>query len=225
MRDFPPVVAFDLDGTLVDTAPDLIAALNHVLTLRGRPTVPLETVRRVVGQGAAETIERGMRITGDPPAASERAELLALFLDYYGAHLTDFSRPFDGVIRCLSDFRARGYQLAVCTNKSEVLARRVLENLELEEYFTAILGGDTLAVRKPDPTHVIETVRRAGGDPAFAVMVGDSDADIKAAKSANIPVIGVTFGYSPVPIGELAPDHVIAHYRELPAHVDRIFGI
>jgi phosphoglycolate phosphatase len=146
-------------------------------------------------------------------------------LDYYGANLTQFSRPFDGVTACLNDFRARGYHLAVCTNKSEVLARRVLENLRLAEYFVAILGGDTLSVKKPDPTHIIETVRRAGGDPAFAIMVGDSDADIKAAKAANIPVIGVTFGYSPVPISDLGPDQVIAHYRELPAHVDRLFGI
>jgi phosphoglycolate phosphatase len=217
-----PAIVFDLDGTLVDTAPDLIAALNHVLDGIGRPILGVDRVRQVVGQGAAAMIERGMRLSGSGPIAEQAPELLATFLAHYGANLSSHSRPFDGVIACLDHFKALGHRLAVCTNKPENLSRRLLADLALDHYFDAVLGGDTLAVRKPDPTHLIETIRRAGGDSAYAIMVGDSEPDVKAAKAAQVPVIAVSFGYSQVGPHDLGADVVIDHYRDLPHAVARL---
>jgi phosphoglycolate phosphatase len=215
MMDRRATIVFDLDGTLVDTAPDLIGALNHVLTIHGRPVLAPEMVRKVVGFGAAVTIERGTALTGGIPAADIRAKMLEQFLAYYTDHIADYSRPFDGAEDCLKRLANAGFILGLCTNKPESLSRKLLAQLKLDHYFASLLGGDTLAVRKPDPTHVIETIRRAGGQIPFAVMIGDSSADIDAAKSANIPSIAVSFGYSDRPVADLGPDRIIKHFDEL----------
>ncbi len=211
-----PTVVFDLDGTLVDTAPDLIGALNHVLNLEGRASLPLQDVRKVVGQGAAAMIERGMALTGGMPKSADPKKLYARFLDFYGSNLSRQSTPFDGVIACLDHFDTLGYRLAVCTNKPAALARQLLANLGLDRYFHAVLGGDSLGVRKPDPTHLIETIRQAGGHPAYAVMVGDSPPDVDAAKAALVPVVAVSFGYSLVSPVDLGAHRLIDHFDQLP---------
>jgi len=221
-HELTPTIVFDLDGTLVDTAPDLHAALNHVLDSIGRPRIELEQIRLVVGQGAAETIERGMKLSGRGPEPAEKPVLLKRFLCHYGNNIAAGSRPYDLIRDGLDRLSADGYRLAVCTNKTEIMARKLLDALRMDHYFHAILGGDTLSVKKPDPVHLTETIRRAGGHPAYAIMIGDSHADIAAAKAAMIPSIAVSFGYSPVPVETLCPDFVIDHYRDLLPAIERL---
>jgi phosphoglycolate phosphatase len=218
-------IVFDLDGTLVDTAPDLIGALNHVLTLHGRETLAPEMVRKVVGFGAAVTIERGTALTGGIPAADTRAKMLEQFLAYYTDHISDHSRPFEGVEDCLKRLQGGGFILGLCTNKPEALSRKLLAQLKLDHYFSSLLGGDSLPVRKPNPTHVIETIRRAGGQIPYGVMIGDSSADIDAARSANIASIAVSFGYSDRPVADLNADRVVHHFDELDKAIDEVLTL
>lgn len=209
-------IVFDLDGTLVNTAPDLGAALNHVLTSQGRPPVPdTEVLHGMVGYGARALIERGMAASGGLPPEPEMQILLQRFLRYYAANIANQSRPFPGVIETLNHFRARDARLAVCTNKPAGLCRTLFAALDLNAYFPVILGGDSLQVRKPDPLHLLETIRQAGGEPARAVMVGDSAADVDAARAAGVPVVAVSFGYTLTPVNTLGADMVIDQFAEL----------
>src|SRR5690606_15743820 len=219
-----PAIVFDLDGTLVDTAPDLTAAMNHVLGLYGRPAVPLQDVRRMVGQGARALISRGMAATGEPVDEAELDRLFHVFLDYYLANIADESRPFEGAIALIERCRDEGYGLGICTNKPEDASRILLEALDIAHYFEALVAGDTLAVRKPDPEPLLETIRRLGGNPARAVMVGDSINDIETARAAGVPVIGVTFGYTSTPMSALAPDVLIDSLDELWPALERLIA-
>jgi phosphoglycolate phosphatase len=209
-------VVFDLDGTLVDTAPDLINALNFVLDREGLPPVPLASARYMIGAGARKLIERGLEVEGRAATPDDLARLTADFIDYYAAHIADVSRPFEGLEAALDDLGARGYRLAVCTNKLEWLSKRLLDELGLSPRFAAICGADTFGLSKPDPAFLRETVARAGGRIGSAIMVGDAGTDIGVARRAGVPVIGVGFGYTDVPIAELKPDRLINHMRELP---------
>ncbi len=212
-------VVFDLDGTLVDTAPDLINALNFVLGREGLPPVPLTAARNMIGAGARKLIERGLEVEGRAASLDELARMTADFIDYYAAHIADVSRPFEGLEAALDDLDARGYRLAVCTNKLEWLSRRLLDELNLSSRFAAICGADTFGVSKPDPAFLRETVARAGGMLSSAIMVGDAGTDVGVARGAGVPVIGVGFGYTDVPIADLKPDRLINHMRELPGAV------
>jgi phosphoglycolate phosphatase len=211
-----PTVVFDLDGTLVDTAPDLISALNHVLDREGLPAMPLAAARNMIGAGARKLIERGLEVDGRAMNGAELDRLTADFIDYYAAHIADASRPFEGLETALDDLSARGFRLAVCTNKLEWLSRRLLDQLQLSARFAAICGADTFGISKPDPAILRQTVARAGGELASTVMVGDAGTDIGVARRAGVPVIGVSFGYTDVPIAELKPDRLIHHMRDLP---------
>ena len=215
-------VVFDLDGTLVDTAPDLITALNFVLDREGMPPVPLASARTMIGAGARRLIERGLEADGRVVSPADINRLTDTFIEYYAAHIAEGSRPFDGLEAALDDLAARGYQFAVCTNKLEWLSKKLLDELGLTPRFAAICGADTFGVSKPDPVILQQTVARAGGQIATTVMVGDAGPDIGAARRANVPVIGVEFGYTDVPIAELKPDLLIGHMRELPAAVERL---
>jgi phosphoglycolate phosphatase len=215
----PPVIVFDLDGTLVDTAPDLVAAVNYVLGREGLPSLPLEAARKMIGSGARALIERGLEQEGSIKSPADVSRMTDDFIDYYRQHIADESRPFDGLDAALDALAADGYRFAVCTNKLEGLSRLLLDKLEMSPRFAAICGADTFGVAKPDPTPLRETVARAGGDLATAIMVGDSGTDIGAARRAGIPVIGVTFGYTLVPIEDLKPDRLITHMSDLPAAV------
>lgn len=208
-------IVFDLDGTLVDTAPDLTAALNHVLTGEGRAALPLAEVRNLVGHGARALIERGMTVAGVPPSEPELHRMLQLFLAYYGANIANHSTLFPGVTRTLAQLRRQQARLGVCTNKPAALSRALFTALDMHGQFEAVLGSDSLPVRKPDPLHLTETIRQAGGNPARAVMVGDSATDVNTARAANIPVVLVSFGYTLVPAHELGADRVIDSFDDL----------
>jgi phosphoglycolate phosphatase len=213
------IVVFDLDGTLVDTAPDLINALNYVLGREGLPAVPVDSARKAIGAGARRMIERGLELEGRSMGPDDVTRLTHDFVEHYAAHIADASRPFDGLEAALDDLSARGYRFAVCTNKLEWLSKLLLDQLGLSSRFSAICGADTFGVSKPDPVILQQTVVRAGGQMSSAIMVGDAGPDIGVARRAGIPVIGVEFGYTDVPIAELKPDRLIGHMRELPAAV------
>jgi phosphoglycolate phosphatase len=215
----PRTVVFDLDGTLVDTAPDLIAALNYVLDREGLPPVPLQSARNMIGAGARKLIERGLELEGRVMSVGDVDRLLHDFIDYYAAHIADASRPFEGLEAALDDLGAQGYRFAVCTNKLEWLSKRLLDELGLSPRFSAICGADTFGVAKPDPVILQQTVARAGGHIGGTIMVGDAGPDVGVARRAGVPVIGVEFGYTDVPIAELKPDRLIGHMRDLPAAV------
>jgi phosphoglycolate phosphatase len=208
-------VVFDLDGTLVDTAPDLISALNVVLAREGLPPVPLATARNMIGAGARKLIERGLEAEDRQVSAAELARLTDDFIGHYAEHIADDSRPFEGLEAALDELADDGYRLAVCTNKLEWLSRRLLDRLNLSARFAAICGADTFGVSKPDPAILRQTVARAGGELAGAIMVGDAGTDVGVARRTGVPVIGVSFGYTEVPIQDLKPDRVIHHFREL----------
>lgn len=212
-------LVFDLDGTLVDTAPDLVAATNHALADLGLPPIPAETLRHTIGFGARRMIVEGLNQTGRTLPEPELDRLLSLFLAYYEPNIARESRPFDGAVAALERFRAAGARLAVCTNKRLALAERLLSELGIDGLFAAIAGRDSFPVYKPHPDHVRGAVAMAKGDIKSAIMIGDTGIDIAAARAADIPVIGCTFGYAEEPMDVLAPDAVISHYSELEAAV------
>ena len=215
-------VVFDLDGTLIDTAPDLINALNYILVREGMPAVPLAKARNMIGQGARRLLERGLELDGRIINPDDVNRLAVDFIDYYAANIAVESRPFEGLETTLDDLAAQGYQFAVCTNKLEWLSKLLLDQLGLSARFAAICGADTFGAAKPDPPILRETVVKAGGTLASTVMVGDAGPDVGVARRAGVPVIGVEFGYTEVPIAELNPDLVVGHMRDLPQAVSRL---
>jgi len=206
------VVAFDLDGTLADTAPDLAASLNHTLAALGRPTVPPESVRYLVGHGARALLRRGLAVSGEAPEDLVDAGM-PIFLDYYADHICDGTRPYPGVEAALDAITAAGARPALCTNKPEALTRKLLGALGWERRFAAIVGGDTLSVRKPDPAPLFEAIARAGG--GRTAFVGDSITDADTARAARIPFVAVSFGFRDRPVEELGADAVIDRFDDL----------
>ena len=213
MTAFPfSVVAFDLDGTLADTAPDLTAALNHSLTMLGRATVPEESVRHMVGHGARALLEKGLAATGTmTPELVEQG--FPIFLDFYGAHIADHSRPFPGLERALDELAAMDVKLAVCTNKLESLSHDLIAAFGWQGRFASLVGGDTLPVRKPDPAPLFEAIARAGG--GRAAFIGDSITDTDTARNAGLPCVAVTFGFSDRPHDQLGATALIDHFDAL----------
>ena len=212
-------LVFDLDGTLVDTAPDLISTLNLILAGEGLPPVPYDDARRMIGGGARGMIAKALDADGRPDAKAHLDRLFRAFIEHYAAHIADRSRPFPQLERALEELTAAGHQLAVCTNKLEWLSVRLLKTLKLDRYFAAICGQDTFGVMKPDPKILRQTIRRAGGEPGRAIMIGDSGTDVRTARGASVPVIAVDFGYSEVPIATLEPDRLISSFADLPEAV------
>jgi phosphoglycolate phosphatase len=209
-------ILFDLDGTLVDTAPDLAAATDYALGRAGRPAIGLDAVRHMVGDGARALLEKGFRASGSMPAPDQFEIAFKDFMHHYGRHLADTSRPFPGVVTCLAALAEQDYALAVCTNKPEALSRSLLDQLGLSNFFGAVVGGDSLTMRKPDPGHIHGTLERLG--PAFdwAAMVGDSANDVNAAKAAGLPCVVVSFGYTQIAPRDLGGDRLIDHFADLP---------
>jgi len=219
------LIVFDLDGTLVDTAPDLISALNHVLVREGLSPVPLASARNMIGAGARKLLERGLEAEGRTVTVDELNRMTVDFIDFYAAHIADASRPFEGLEAALDDLASQGHRLAVCTNKLEWLSRRLLDALGLSRRFAAICGADTFGVSKPDPAILRQTVAKAGGAITSSIMVGDSGNDVGVARRAGMPVIGVSFGYTDIPISELNPDRLIHHMSDLPAAVGALSAV
>ena len=207
-------IVFDLDGTLVDTAPDILAAINHALGHLRVPPVDAEHLRPWVGHGAPLMFQSAIGAAGEKFTQTEHDALLEHFFDYYGSHIAVQSRPFDGAITALESLKAAGAKLAVCTNKMERMSHLLLDALDLRRFFSAVAGRDTLRAAKPHPEHLLGTIRLAGGDASRAVMIGDSSVDVVTAKAANVPVIGVSFGYTDGG-GAFTPDAIIDHFREL----------
>ena len=205
-------IVFDIDGTLIDTAPDLTNALNHALVARGVEPVPAACVRAAVGRGARVMIERALAFTG---IQDDVEAMLADFLIHYEANIAAESRPFPGAVAVLERLAAAGAKLAVCTNKREHLTRLLLQALEIEGFFGGIAGRDTFEVSKPDPGHLLGAIALAGGDRSRAVMIGDSAVDIQAARGAGVPSVLVDFGYCPPPPDGPQPDAIIGHFDAL----------
>lgn len=210
-----PTIIFDLDGTLADSARDLVATLNVVLALDGVPPAPLEKARDLIGAGARPLIERGFALQGRKLDERRLDELYAIYLDHYHANLANETVLFDGVLPALDRFARDGWRLGVCTNKIAAHAATLLRALGVHDRFAAISGKDSFAFFKPDPRHLLATIAEAGGDPSRAVMVGDSRTDIDTARAAGTPVVAVSFGYTQIPVKDLAPDAVIDHFDEL----------
>jgi phosphoglycolate phosphatase len=213
MRDL--TLVFDLDGTLVETAPDLIAATNHALSDLGLAPVGGDLLKPWIGFGARRMIVEGLRESGRELAEPDVDRLLGRFLAYYEANIAAESYPFPGAVAALSKFRSAGARLAVCTNKREKLSKELLATLDLDHLFGALAGRDTFPVSKPHPDHLLGAIRMVGGDARRAIMIGDTSVDIDTARAARVPVIACSFGYSDTPVRELGPDAVIDHFDEL----------
>jgi phosphoglycolate phosphatase len=214
-------VVFDLDGTLVDTAPDLTHATNHVLAARGRKPVSPADVRAMVGLGARALIRRGFAATGQPVAEEDIEDLFALFLAYYARNIAIDSRLFPGSKELLDLLSERGLRLGICTNKPEALSRALIDSLGVSQYFGAVVGMDTISVAKPDPRIYGETLRQLRIDGGKTVMIGDSETDVLTARAAGVPVIGVSFGYGLKPVDEFDPDYVADSFGELWPLIER----
>ncbi len=210
-----PLIIFDLDGTLLDTAPDLMTSLNHVIGTLDLAPVAYPDMTFLVGAGARMMISRALALRETTISETEHERLFDLFLDHYSAEMPGASRPYPGLDNALDRLAAADMKLAVCTNKVEAMALRLLDLTGHLPRFATVTGGDTFAVRKPQAGHILETIKRAGGNASAAIMVGDSINDIAAAANAGIPSIGVPFGYTDKPIAELNPTRVISHYDEL----------
>ena len=210
-------ILFDLDGTLVDSAPDLVGALDALLGEHGRAPVGEPEGRTMIGEGAARLVERGFAARGGLPGPV--GGLVPRFVEIYESRLTRVTRPFDGAVEALSALRADGFELGICTNKPDRATHRILGELGLSGFFSAVVGGD--GVRKPDPDPVLRCLSALGGSAREAAFVGDSPVDLAAARAAGLPVILVSFGYTAVPARELGADHVVDSLREIPRLVAR----
>jgi phosphoglycolate phosphatase len=205
---------FDLDGTLVDTAPDLHAATNHALSLIDRPPISMGELRAFVGHGAMNLIERGINATGAPADTETLKRLHKAFLEFYGDNISQHSVMFEGLYTVLDKAKTSGLKMGVCTNKVERLSHKLLTELGIMSHFGSLIGGDTLPIMKPDPEPLREAARRLGVDPARIMMVGDSETDIRTAQNAGVPVLAVTFGYTSQHVSAFNPTHMIDHYDQ-----------
>lgn len=217
---------FDLDGTLADTAADLLAAANAVLGPRGLPLLDLARDRAHAGRGGRSMVRRSLSLLPEPPGAAEVEALAdALYPDllgFYEARLAEETQLYDGVVPCLEALAQAGWRLGVCTNKPDRLALALLERLGVRDRFAAVLGAGSLPVIKPDPEHLRETVRRAGTVPERSVMLGDTSTDLLAARAAGMPCVLMRFGFAAEPLEDLAADAVIDHYDEVEPALERL---
>jgi phosphoglycolate phosphatase len=215
-------IVFDLDGTLIDTAPDLVETLNVIFVREGLAPLPYDTARNLIGGGVKAMIASGIEAEGGVLAPARLEQMFTDFIGHYSDHIADRSRPFPGLTDALDTLGAHGHRLAVCTNKLEGLSVRLLDRFKLADRFAAICGRDTFGIQKPDPEILRRTIAAAGGTTQHAIMIGDSNTDIRTARAAGVPVIAVDFGYSERPIAEFGPDRTISHFAQLPASIAAI---
>lgn len=225
MRDLEGwTIAFDLDGTLVETAPDLIGTLNRMLAARDIPSMPVEAAQHLVGHGALALLRHGFHEAGAVWDEAQAPALLEEFLTDYLDNIAVHSRPYEGVVETLERLAARGAGLCVATNKRTDLSEALIAALEMKRHFAVVCGPDRVSARKPDGAHVREAVLQAGGDPGRAIMVGDGAPDVQAAKAAGAPCVVVSFGYTPIPPAELGGDALIDHFDQLEAAIERLLA-
>jgi phosphoglycolate phosphatase len=208
-------IAFDLDGTLVETAPDLIGAVNAILTAEGLKPLAYDESRPFISRGARWLLQWGLEIAGEPDPIARAAALFGHFISYYRAHIADESQPFPGILDALRILKAAGAKLVVCTNKPTDLSLSLLTKLGMAELFDGVVGIDAVTAAKPNAAHLIEAVEAVGGDLSRTIMVGDADTDAGAAREAGTLLILVNFGYTEIPAAELAPDILLYHFNEL----------
>jgi phosphoglycolate phosphatase len=220
-----PTIVFDLDGTLIDTAPDLIDTLNMILSRHDIPPVAFAEARTMIGAGVKPLLQRALASKGKQFPPEEIDRLFGEYLKIYAEHIADRSRPYPGLEKALDALTAQGWRLAVCTNKLEWLSVKLLKELNLAPRFAAICGQDTFTMRKPDPDMLRLTIVRAGGDTGHALMVGDSMTDVATARAAGIPIVAVDFGYTETPPAQLGADRVIGHFDALPAAVMELISV
>ncbi len=214
------LLIFDLDGTLVDSVPDLCSALNEVLRERGYAALSQDDVRPLVGDGVAPLVSRAFAARGAPPGEAE--SVLPRYIEIYEANAARLSRPYPGVRETLVGLRAGGYRTAVCTNKLQRATLAVLQGLGLDDLFDGIAGGDHFAVRKPDPGHLTGLVGEMNGTIARTAMVGDSEIDAAAARAAGVPIVLMRYGYARIDPDTLAADAVLDRFAEIPATLERL---
>ncbi|WP_194095096.1 phosphoglycolate phosphatase [Marivivens aquimaris] len=217
-------VIFDLDGTLVDSAPDLADALDTLLTERGLAPIGLEHTRSLIGHGIAELVRKGLEARGNYLAPEEQALATQQFVKHYTAHLSRKSQPYPGAAETLAALRHAGWRLVVCTNKREASARGLLEDLGLLQAFALVAGPDTFGVAKPDPKHLLSCLPESNPASKPAIMIGDSEVDVAAAKAAKLPIIAADWGYAKMPLAELRPDALVSSLSEVPDAVERLIG-
>ena len=217
------VIVFDLDGTLVDTAPDLIGALNAVLSEQDLPPAPVASARHLVGHGVRDLVERGFAEAGHPLEGDRAEAMVERFIEVYRGRIADESKVFDGVEPALDALAAAGAKLAVCTNKRTDLSVALMDALKLTPWFAAIVGSDLVA-RKPDPRLLYLAIEQAGGQRERALFVGDSNVDQQTARNAGVPVVGVPFGYVATPLKAEDFDALIERFEQLPDVAERLIG-
>jgi phosphoglycolate phosphatase len=214
------LLVFDLDGTLVDSAPDLRAALNEMLRERGRPPLSLRQVKHMIGDGAAALVARALAVSGgDLP---DVASALPRFIELYEAEAVRLTRPYPAVPETLAALRRRGYRMAICTNKPQRATITVLEGLGLLALFDGIAGGDSFPVRKPDPGHLLGLIGTVGARAESAAMIGDSENDAAVARAARVPLVLMRHGYARADLDSLGADALLNHFAELPGALDRL---
>jgi phosphoglycolate phosphatase len=218
-------IVFDLDGTLIDTAPDLVETLNVVFAREALLPLPYHIARNMVGSGARAMIANGAKAAGCVLAPAKLEQMFTDFIEHYSDHIAERSQPFPGLTDALDTLGARGHQFAVCTNKLERLSVRLLDQLKLADRFVAICGQDTFGMQKPDPEILRRTVAAARGTMEHTIMIGDSITDIRTARAAGVPIIAVDFGYSERPISEFGPDGTISNFAQLPASIAAISSV
>lgn len=217
-------IAFDLDGTLVETHQDIVGALNRLLALHGLPPEAMDSAKALIGGGVMPLLRRAFERAGAGWDEARGPELFDAFVADYIDHIADQSRPFDGVVETLERLSARGAILCVATNKRTDLSDLLLGKLDLTRHFAAIVGPDKVSARKPSSAHLIEAVRLAGGDPSRAIMVGDASPDTEAARDAGLPCIVCTFGYSPIPFEDLGGDVLIDAFEDVEEAIDGLIS-
>lgn len=220
MTNPKPIILFDLDGTLIDSAPDLVGTLNIILKRHGRTTLTISAVKKLVGNGARALLERGFKETGAP--AENLDALTVEFIETYVPNCAVLSRPFSGVIETLDTFANSGYRMAVCTNKPQAPSETILTELGLMQYFEVVVGGDFFPMRKPDPQHLLGALQLMDAPENPAIMVGDSYNDVASARNAGMPVIVVTYGYTTTPAHELGGDILVDHFSDIVTAVARL---
>jgi len=212
-----PTIVYDLDGTLADTAEDLVATVNWLLGREGLQPLKVESAGSLVGAGARALIARGFQASGRSLEPRKLETLFGDFLAHYNAHIVDRTRLYPGVDKALHAFARLGWRQAVCTNKVEGSAKLLVAKLGVADHFAFVCGQDTFGIGKPDAKPLLQTIAASGGARDRAIMVGDSATDIKTARAANVPVIAVDFGYTDIPVAQLGSDRVISHFDELQA--------
>jgi phosphoglycolate phosphatase len=225
MAMLAPTIVYDLDGTLADTAEDLVATLNYLLGREGLAPLKVETAGSLLGAGARALIARGFAASGETLDPQTLEALFADYLAYYSEHIDVHTRLYPGVNKALATFARAGWRQAVCTNKIEGLAQLLITKLGIAERFAFICGQDTFGIGKPDAAPLLKTIAASGGAKERAIMVGDSETDIKTARAAGVPVIAVDFGYADVPVKELGPDRVISHFDQLMETCDALLAV